>query len=207
VTDFPAWLPENVSRETINKLTEYSALAEKWSKKINIVSKNDLSRIWERHICDSLQIWQPEIIPRNARWLDVGSGGGFPIVVIAILASQQDANLTLSCVESDKRKCAFLRHVVQTLNLRLNVMSERVEHLTPQKADVLSARAFSALPDLFRLTERHFTTDTVFLLQKGETWQEEIEIALKAWQFTYDSRRSKTNAKAALLEIRNVQRI
>ena len=132
---------EHVSRETEDRLRAYAALIEKWTPKINLISRSTIPEIWARHILDSVQIVQ--LAPENwGSWTDLGSGGGLPGCVAAILAPE-NAHVTL--VESDQRKVAFLRTVQRELDLPMTVLAERIEDADVAPADVVSARALAAL--------------------------------------------------------------
>ena len=132
---------QNVSRETLDRLLTFQSLVRKWNPAINLVSRADLSDLWGRHILDSVQIF--DLLPPNASiWCDFGSGGGFPGLVVAILAKEKAPALKTVLIESDKRKSVFLRQVVNDLGLNAKVLSERIDEASPQSADVVSARAF-----------------------------------------------------------------
>ena len=117
-----------VSRETIDRLSIYANLLEKWNPRINLVSRSTLDDLWSRHIVDSAQLF--ELAPVTAKhWVDLGSGGGFPGLVIAILAKELRPELEVVLVESDQRKCAFLRTVSRETNCGAVVHSKRVEEI------------------------------------------------------------------------------
>ena len=195
----------NVSRETMDRLTRYHELLLKWNAKINLISRSSISDIWDRHIWDSAQI--VAVSPFASAWLDIGSGGGFPGLVVAIYAKENNPAQHVSLVESDQRKAAFLRTVVRELGLNATVLSERVESLAPMNADVLSARALADLDQLLRYANRHLAKDGTALFLKGENWQNEVEIARDSWSFKLEAHRSKTSPTAALLEIKEIQRV
>ena len=106
----------NVSRETIDRLRAYEKLVIKWSKTINLVSRGDLNKIWDRHILDCMQIY-PHLPDRPASYLDFGSGGGFPAVVLSALLFENDPNIKIYLAESDGRKAAFLRAVFREIQI------------------------------------------------------------------------------------------
>ncbi|MBT3710487.1 MAG: 16S rRNA (guanine(527)-N(7))-methyltransferase RsmG, partial [Gammaproteobacteria bacterium] len=150
----------NVSRETIEALEHFAALIEKWTVKINLISKASLADLWDRHILDSAQLLK--ICPRNIQnWLDLGSGGGLPGVVVAILAKELIPKLTMTLVESDKRKSVFLRTAIRELELNAKVLNARIEKTAPLQADVISARALAELDVLLALAEPHLTKNTI----------------------------------------------
>lgn len=195
----------NVSRETFERLEAYRALVEKWTKKINLVSRRDSSDIWNRHILDSVQLY--EATPKSGPWVDLGSGGGFPGVVVAILDRQFLPERTVTLVDSDQRKCAFLRTAARELELNTSVRSERLEDLEPQGASVLSARALGPLSNLLEASERHLNANGIAIFPKGKTWKQEHEEAQKTWSYEIEALKSKTNPDAVILKIKDIARV
>ncbi len=196
---------QDVSRETFDALCAFEDLVRKWSPKINLVSKADLSSLWSRHIQDSAQIFSHA--PTMGHWVDIGSGGGFPAVVAAILSRGAGCDHRFTLVESDKRKCAFLRTASREIGLSLTVCSERVEELKPLNADILTARALANLTALVGFAERHLNSDGVAIFPKGETWENEHHAAKDVWSYRYEAIRSETNPAAAVLIIQDIARV
>ena len=196
---------ENVSRETIERLREFEQLALKWTKKINLVSAGDASQIWERHIVDSVQIY--DLAPSEGDWLDIGSGGGFPGVVAAIIAKERMPDRSFTLVDSDQRKCAFLRTANRELGLNVKVLTERVEKMLPAGAQVLSARALDDLNSLLDHADRHLSKAGVALFPKGLQWEREDEEARKHWSYNLEVVKSKTNPEATILKIKELKRV
>ncbi len=194
----------NVSRETSERLEQFVALVRKWNPRINLIAKSTVDEIWERHIRDSLQVF--DVAPRGDRWVDIGSGGGFPGVVAAIAAKGAAPDLRFTLIESDQRKCAFLRTASRELGLNIEVLAQRIEAAPPQSADILSARALASLSDLLEHAERHLAADGTALFQKGANWEKEVEEARQAWTFRYDAIKSQTNEAAVILKIEGVSR-
>ncbi len=193
----PDWL--NVSRETSEKLHFFAAEVLRWNPTVNLISKASMPQIWQRHIWDSAQIMQ--IAPQpNGLWIDIGSGGGFPAVVLAILGVKP-----MTLVESDQRKSAFLREMARQMDLPFAVVSQRVEAMPPQQAAVLSARALTALTGLLEHANRHLTADGAAIFPKGRTAQQEIEQARVDWHFDVESLPSKTDQDAAILVVKNIK--
>lgn len=195
----------NVSRETSQRLAHFAALIEKWNPKINLVSKRSLPDIWQRHIVDSVQLHQA--FPGTGKWVDIGSGGGFPGLIVAIMRQGMPASDDTLLIESDQRKCAFLRTAVRELDLNCTVLSQRIETASPQCADVLSARALADLDQLLGFADRHLNQNGTALFPKGATWKEEHSSAQKQWSYDCDVIQSKTNPKAAILKVRNISRV
>lgn len=195
----------SVSRETIAALRAFEAEVRRWTPTVNLVSRNSLETLWVRHIDDSAQIFHE--CPTDARrWLDFGSGGGFPGLVVAILAKELRPNLRVTLVESDQRKATFLRQTARKLDLDVEVQAKRIESLPPQEADVVSARALAPLSDLLNLTLPHLKPDGVALFPKGARYAEEVALARMSWVFDLDLRPSAVETDAALLIIRKFHR-
>ena len=199
----PDWYSRDVSRETSQALAEYAALIRKWTRKINLVSPGTLDALEDRHIWDSAQIYAGQ----TGVWSDLGSGGGLPGVVIAILRKGEGINDPVHLIESDQRKAAFLRTCARTLDINVRVVAERIEAAGPVNAVIVSARALINLNDLLPLALRHLNDAGHCLLLKGERWREEIAVAETSWRFSYTATPSKTNANAAVLDIRDIQRV
>ena len=201
----PASFFPNVSRETLVRLEEYAALLAKWNPVINLVSKSTLPDVWQRHMRDSAQLWP--LCPKGARlWVDIGSGGGFPGIVIAILAAELAPEMRVILIESDQRKATFLRTVAQTLGLELRVESQRAEDVPPLGADVVSARALTALSGLLPLAQRHLAENGLAIFPKGQSAAQELTDALELWQFAVTKTPSETDHQAVVLQIRDIAR-
>lgn len=196
---------QNVSRETQDRLQIFADLVEKWTPRINLVSRNSLVHLWDRHIIDSIQVFQ--CAPPATHWLDLGSGGGFPGLVVAILAADAAAEMEVSLVESDQRKATFLRTALRETGVPGRVHAERIEALTPQNATVLSARALADLDGLLGFCDRHLDSDGTALFPKGVTWKEEVAEARKNWSFDMEKVDSKTMDGSVILKIRGVSRV
>lgn len=195
-----------VSRETSERLDHYADLVQKWSRSINLVSKNDLDQVRERHIEDSLQL--AAFLPTGgAQWLDIGSGGGFPGVVMAIVAGEAAPACRFELVESDGRKAAFLRTVVRELKLNAVVTCERIEEMTPRAADILSARALAPLDTLLTYADRHLAPDGTCLFLKGKAFEPEVASAQQSWNFDMTTYVSRTDSSARLLRISGIQHV
>lgn len=196
----------DVSRETMSRLETYEALLRKWNSAINLVSPKTISDVWSRHFLDSAQIFS--FLPENARtWADIGSGGGFPGLVVAILAAEKRPELSVTLVESDRRKAAFLMTAAREMALNLRVLTDRIEAAAPLNADVLSARALAPLADLLGFAERHLAVAGTCLFPKGAKWREELAEAQKKWSFMIESHKSQTDSEAVILKIEGIERV
>lgn len=195
----------DVSRETVARLNAFAAEVRRWSPAINLVSKASLPVLRERHVADSVQVFSH--CPLGAQhWVDIGSGGGFPGVVVAILAAEKQPSLTVTLVESDRRKCTFLREVSRTLDLQITVIDERIESLPPLDADVLSARALAPLSVLLAYARPHLRSTGTALFLKGARYMDEIAEARRDWVMDVEPVQSVTDSAAALLIVRTFDR-
>ena len=195
----------DVSRETIVLLQRLGLLVEKWNKSINLISKKTVPEIWNRHILDSAQIFYANK-KSFKKWLDIGSGAGFPGLVVAILAQDKNIGGETVLVESDKRKCVFLSTVKRELNLNLSIINNRIESCDSQQADVISARALADLPSLLDLSFNHLSDNTTLIFSKGKSWKEELVAAEKTWNFSWEAVTSITDAKSVVLKIGELSR-
>ncbi|OIP85220.1 MAG: 16S rRNA (guanine(527)-N(7))-methyltransferase RsmG [Rhodobacterales bacterium CG2_30_65_12] len=202
-----AFLAEfNVSRETQERLDIYSALIEKWNPSINLVAKSTLRDHWTRHFLDSAQIF---ILadPLPGIWADLGTGGGFPGLIVAILAAEQRPDIDVICVESDTRKATFLRTVLRETGLSAKVASERAEIMPPLGAKTVSARALAPLAKLLGYAERHLAPDGRAIFLKGAGYEAEIAESLETFAFRLDTYPSKTDPGATILKLGDIQRV
>jgi len=196
----------NVSRETLDRLHAYADLVRRWNPRINLVAASTLSDLWERHVVDSMQVF--DHADRTATtWADLGSGGGLPGIVCAILALELMPDCSFTLVESDKRKAAFLLVCKQEFALNLTVRIERAERLAPLSAQIVSARALAPLPQLLPLVARHIASGGCALLPKGKNHAAELEAARAEWHFQVTSHVSTTDAWARILALKDIQRV
>ncbi len=194
----------NVSRETFARFETYVDLVNRWNPKINLVSKNSLSEIWTRHILDSVQVFR--CVESFGHWVDLGSGGGFPGMVCALMAIDEAPDSRFTFLESDQRKSAFLRNVARECGANCTVVSKRIELAEPAEADVLSARALADLSKLLSFCNRHLADSGVALFPKGANWKKELEEAREEWNFGVEPIRSLTEPQAVILKIKGVSR-
>lgn len=193
----------DVSRETKQDLDQFASLTTKWTPKINLIAPNTVPYIWDRHIVDSAQIYRfaPDTY---TKWVDIGSGGGFPGIVMSILAKQYHPNAQFVLIESDQRKATFLRTAVRELALNAEVLAQRIEEAMPQEADVVSARALTTLSSLIPLAARHMKSTGHAILHKGRQAGQEIANARKSWSFDLEDHASITDPEARLLVIQRI---
>ena len=195
----------DVSRETLERLDVYAKLLRKWTSKINLVAASTLDDLWMRHFLDSAQVF--ELAKTRGQWVDLGSGGGFPGVVVALLSAEKSPETTITLVEADQRKAAFLRSVLRETGITGHVIAERIEETDPLQANVLSARALAPLQDLLEFCERHRAKDGCALFLKGKKADAEIAQALERWRFDCETHASKTDEDAVILKIGAIERV
>lgn len=195
----------NVSRETLARMQNLAGLLTKWNTAINLVSKTTISDVWSRHILDSAQIFG--FGSEATLWADLGSGGGFPGLVVAILAAEKAPQMRFVLLESDQRKAAFLRQANQNLGLRADIIAERIEKIDPLGADVVSARALAPLPQLCAFGARHGTSNGAAIFLKGKSYREELAMARKDWNFSLECQASITDSSAIVLVLRGISHV
>ena len=193
----------NVSRETLNGFYEYETLLSKWNKKINLVSKNTLVDIWERHFLDSGQIIK-HVEVSGKRWVDVGSGAGFPGLVVALLLRDRKIDCDLVLVEKNPKKGFFLKEVIRKLNLSVEVVNDNIDNLEPLNADILTARAFSELNNLIEIAFRHRKKEGICLFLKGENYRMELDKTLNYWFFDYDIVDSLSSSSGKIIRVKKI---
>jgi len=199
-------VPENVSRETFERLKTYEALLKQWNPKINLVSRSTLDDAWTRHFQDSIQV--EAILPADTRTLaDLGSGGGFPGLVLAILFAETRPDAQVTLIESDQRKCTFLRTVLRETGVGARILPERIEKVPRLGVDVITARALAPLTQLLEHAERHLRPGGHAYFLKGAQFRAEIEEALATWAFSREEIPSTTSPEAAILKIGDLARV
>jgi 16S rRNA (guanine527-N7)-methyltransferase len=194
----------DVSRETKEKLGLLESELRRWQAIKNLVGPGTLDHIWDRHIVDSLQLL--ELAPTAKTWLDLGSGAGFPGLVLAIAGYER--GLQVDLVESNSRKCAFLRHIARLTGARAKVHEARLETVIPGfvgKADIVSARALASLAKLVEWTEPLLKTGTTGLFPKGRDVESELTEARESWTFDLEILPSRTDADARILRITSIE--
>jgi len=198
-SDALEWLKvkRGVSRETIDKLESFAAFLRREAASQNLVSASTLDHIWTRHIVDSAQLLAyADVTPSAANWLDLGSGAGFPGLVIALLSEHH-----VTLVESRARRIEYLQRAVDMLDLdsHVTVAGMPLEKLPTAPYSVISARAFAPLPKLFSLAERFSTNNTLWLLPKGRNAATEWEDSRDAWNGEFRVEQSMTDTEAGIL--------
>ena len=194
-----------VSRETLDRLDRFIALFTKWSRAINLVAPSTLDQVWERHMLDSAQLYA--INPRSEKWLDLGSGGGFPGIVMAILLLETETG-SVDLVESNQKKAAFLRRAIAETGARGRVHALRIEeagrHLTGHRA--VSARALADLTRLLGYAEPWLAAGATGYFHKGRDYRREIDEARRSWSFDLLEHESMIDADSVILQIDNLKK-
>ena len=193
-----------VSRETFQDLERFEDRFRKWSGSINLAAQADLAHLWERHILDSAQL---AALKRDARlWLDLGSGGGFPGAILAILVKDRPGG-QVHLVESNRKKAAFLTSVLGELGAPATVHARRIEDVRGVAPDceIVTARALAPLPALLGLASAWLQNGATALFQKGRDYRAELAESRVAWNFDLVKHESKTDAEGVILEISRLQ--
>ncbi|MEM9225794.1 MAG: 16S rRNA (guanine(527)-N(7))-methyltransferase RsmG [Pseudomonadota bacterium] len=172
----------DVSRETSQRLALIVEALAEWRGIHNLIGPREMDHIWRRHVFDSLQLWPH--IPAEGPVVDLGSGAGFPGLVIAACLAGTGREVTL--IESVRKKCAFLRDAIARADLPARVCQARVEATTDIAASCITARAFAPLPKLFEYASPWLLEGVPAVLPKGKRWQEELTRAQECWKFAYD---------------------
>jgi 16S rRNA (guanine527-N7)-methyltransferase len=201
----------NVSRETLAMLHTYHDLLLHWQKAVNLVAPSTLDNIWERHFADSAQLYQllPEL-PANqpVNLLDLGSGAGFPGLVLAILLRKKN-NVFIHLVESNGRKCAFLRDVARKIGIEVGIHNSRIESLLLAKkissVQIFTARALAPLPQLLEYVQSSWDKGTQALFLKGRDSAQEMEQAKRKWNFEVGCVPSNTCSDGCIVVIKNLK--
>lgn len=185
-----------VDDATLARLITYAELLAKWQAKINLVGPDTLPDVWHRHMLDSAQL--APFIPNGKKVVDFGSGAGFPGLVLAAMRPDLDVHL----VESDQRKCAFLREVNRTAGCGATIHNERIEGLECLSADVVTSRALAPLHKLLTFAQMHSLSTGICLFLKGKRWSEELTEAQNKWSMQALHHPSRTDPAGMILELR-----
>ncbi len=192
---FAAAMGDIVSRETLDRLALYEGLLKSWQARVNLIGPSTVEHIWHRHFLDSAQII-PLLPPKTHTLVDIGSGAGFPGLVLAILGVP-DVHL----VDSDQKKAVFLREAARLTETPVSIHAVRAESLADFSADVVTARAVAALPKLLELAQMLLKPGGTCLLHRGRSNEQELTATREIWHMNVDSFRSRTDDSAAILRI------
>ena len=196
----------NVSRETFANLETYVSLLKQWQKKFNLVSNSSLEHVWNRHIADSAQLFK-FLNEEHKRVYDLGSGAGFPALVLSIMAKEVYPQLKFTLIESIAKKTLYLNEVKTVLNLEnVKIINDRAENLKLPVADVITARAVTSLDKLLGFAAPFCSSHTEIIFPKGKSFQSEIDEALKKWHFYIKVVPSEVSEEGVILRITNLRR-
>jgi 16S rRNA (guanine527-N7)-methyltransferase len=196
----------SVSRETAARLDCFVELLLRWQQHTNLIAASTIPIIWTRHIADSLQLLA--LAPDAKRWVDLGTGGGFPGLVIACALADR-AGATIDLVESKSKKAAFLREAAHTLAVPAVVHAVRIEDFVqkfPEQVDIVTARALAPLDELLKLAYPLLKTGAQGIFLRGQDVDAELTKAAKCWSIDYTRVPSKTNAKSGIIVVRGLKR-
>ena len=195
----------SVSRETLENLKLYAEMLRQWNAIHNLVSKGSLEDLWRRHFFDSAQL--APLIPATARSLvDLGSGAGFPGLVLAeIFRKRQEFRTVL--YEATEKKCRFLADVAARLDLDVDIRNARAEGATAEAFDIVTARALAPLPELLAYAQRFFGEDTIALFPKGQNLASELTNSHKSWKMITNKHPSMSDPTGIILEVRELQSV
>jgi len=190
----------DVSRETLGRLRRYAELLVHWNRRINLVGHGTLRDLWRRHMLDSAQLY-PLIADPQAPLLDLGSGAGFPGLVLAAMGAT-DVHL----IESDRRKCAFLGEAARAIGVSVAIHPERIEDVAPFIAATIVSRALAPLPELLDLAFNFSNEHSILLFLKGRTVDQELTKAQKEWSMRVDQIPSRTDPQGTILRLEAISR-
>ena len=190
---------DGVSRETRDKLQAYMALLLRWNTHINLVARRPDADLWQRHFVDSLQLL-PVLPGTNGPLVDLGSGAGFPGLVLAVATGRKT-----HLIEADRRKCAFLQEVARVLSLpHVIIHPERIEAANPPRAAIVSARALAPLTDLLHHAHRILAHDGVAIFPKGRAVENELTAASVNWTMRTERLPSCTDPASTILRLSEI---
>jgi 16S rRNA (guanine527-N7)-methyltransferase len=187
-----------VSRETQASIDRFVGLLLRWNRTVNLISRATEANVYQRHVADSLQL-APLISPLPARAIDLGSGAGFPGLVLSLATG-----VTFELVEADQRKAAFLREAARITEAPVTIRNTRVESARLPPARLITSRALAPLPDLLRLAFPLLTPDGVCLFPKGAGIEDELTAAGSQWQMRVERLPSQTEPSATILRISEI---
>lgn len=186
----------NVSRETSERLEIYFSILKAWQQKINLVSTKTLDDVWRRHMLDSIQLIS-HIPPAANTIVDLGSGAGFPGLILAIATGQK-----IALIESNGRKCAFLREAARQTNADVDIQNRRIESIKlDDPADVITARACAPLSTLLNYSQNLRAKNGTCLFLKGKDVQQELTESAKKWNISHSLHESMSDSSGAIVKI------
>lgn len=195
-----------VSRETFERVEAFEAIFLRWAGRINLAAPSTLKDVWTRHILDSAQLLP--LAGKARRWADIGSGGGFPGAVLAVLLEgSSDASILL--IESNGKKAAFLRSALAELAPHARIAAKRAEAIIAEEPapDIVTARAVAPLTDLISLTEPWIDAGSCALFHKGRDYRAEVKLAGDTWNLDLIEHPSAVDTQSVILDVRRIRRV
>jgi 16S rRNA (guanine527-N7)-methyltransferase len=193
----------NVSRETIKKLKIYHKFLIKKNKTLNLIGKNTEKSIFSRHFKDSAQIY--DLIDKKLNIIDIGSGAGFPGIIVKILMENESLNGKVILIEKSPKKSNFLRDLCIKLDLKIKIENKRLEIYDFLESSTVVSRAFKPILDTFDIIYRDIENIKELILLKGKTYQQEIDDARKKYTFELEKFRSITSDDSSIIKIKNIK--
>jgi 16S rRNA (guanine527-N7)-methyltransferase len=195
----------DVSRETMDALERYRILLLKWAGHINLVGPSTLVQFWQRHILDSAQILM-QAGTRQLSVADFGSGAGLPGLVLAALINDKSTDYKVHLVEASAKRCGFLREAARTLDIKAEIIQQKIEDVSPIKVDLVTARAFAPLEKLLGYASPWAQLGARIIFLKGSDVQSEIDEASTKWAFQSRINKSLTDPRGCVVEILDLRR-
>ena len=193
----------NVSRETIEKLNKYNDFLLENNKLLNLIGKTTEKHVFSRHFKDSAQIY--DLIQDKSEIIDIGSGAGFPGVIIKILMENDKINGNVILIDKSPKKCKFLKELSDKLSLILKIENLRLEHYKFNKISTIVSRAFKKTIQTIDILFKNNENIRSIILIKGKTYQQELEEAKKKYTFELEKFRSITSDESYVLKISNIK--
>jgi 16S rRNA (guanine527-N7)-methyltransferase len=193
----------NVSRETIKKLKIYHKFLIKKNKTFNLIGKNTEKSIFSRHFKDSAQIY--DLIDKKLNIIDIGSGAGFPGIIVKILMENESLDGKVILIEKSPKKSNFLRDLCIKLDLKIKIENKRLEIYDFLESSTVVSRAFKPILDTFDILYRDIENIKELILLKGKTYQQEIDDARKKYTFELEKFRSITSDDSSIIKIKNIK--
>lgn len=192
-----------VSRETFRDLQAFEAMFMTWAQRVNLVAPSTLKDVWDRHILDSAQLFP--LAPAASTWLDLGSGGGFPGLVLAFLLRERGGRIDL--VDSNHKKAGFLQAAIGKFSLPAKVHAERIDKIgSLDGIEIVTARALAPLNELLGLTFPWLSQTASGLFHKGRDYRQELEESIPAWRFDLIEHQSKIDNDSVVLQVGKLTR-
>jgi 16S rRNA (guanine527-N7)-methyltransferase len=194
----------NVSRETIEKLNKYEDFLVRSNKLLNLIGKKTENHIFFRHFTDSAQIY--DLVENKSEIIDLGSGAGFPGVILKILMDYNKIDVNMTLIEKSPKKCKFLQDLTDKLDLKIKIVNLKIENFKFNKISTIVSRAFKSTVDTMDILFKNNDKIKSIILLKGKTYQQELENAKKKYTFDVEKFRSITSDESFILKITNIKR-